>query len=401
MFPADPQHEYYDIVIIGGAIMGSSLAWFLNKHPNFQGRVLVIERDASYESSATAHTNSCIRQQFSTELNTQISQFTADFINNLPDHMEHDPLVPQLSIRNTGYMYLADKLAFADHLRRLQIKQRAWGAATEILTTDEIAARYPFYTLDNILLGSINLQNEGPWDGQAVFSHLARQARQRGVEYVENEVVDLDVTQAKVTGVVLRSGQKISCGTVVNAAGTRAPQVAQMAGVYLPIEPRKRYSWVFKAAQPLDRPLPLTIDPLGFHVHGDGSGSYLCGATPDPDPAVAPDDFSMDHDLWETQIWPALATRIPAFETIKVTSAWAGHYDMNVFDHNAILGPHPEVENFIFMNGFSGHGLQQAPAVGRGLAELICSGEYQTLDLSPFHYDRIAENKPITEAAVI
>ena len=174
-----------------------------------------------------------------------------------------------------------------------------------------------------------------------------------------------------------------------------------MAGITLPVEPRKRYTWIFKAAQPLDRDLPLTIDPSGVHVRENGGGTYQAGGHADLDPAVDPEDFTFDHGLWENHIWPALATRIPAFEAVKIQSQWAGHYAMNTLDHNAILGPHPEIGNFLFLNGFSGHGLQQSPAMGRGTAEWLIHGRYTSLDLSPFHFDRILADNPIIEKAVI
>ena len=174
-----------------------------------------------------------------------------------------------------------------------------------------------------------------------------------------------------------------------------------MAGIELPVEPRKRYTWIFKAEQPLDQDLPLTIDPSGVHVRENGGGTYQCGGHSDVDPAVDFDDFAMDQSMWESHVWPILANRIPQFEAIKLQNEWGGHYSMNTFDHNAITGPHTEVENFIFLNGFSGHGLQQSPAMGRGTAELLTYGEYRSLDLTPFNYERIAAGKPIHESAVI
>jgi glycine/D-amino acid oxidase-like deaminating enzyme len=174
-----------------------------------------------------------------------------------------------------------------------------------------------------------------------------------------------------------------------------------MAGIAIPIEPRKRYTWVFSAETPLDRELPLTIDPSGAHVRQDGKTTYLAGGHSDYDPVVAFDDFEMDHALWQDHIWPAIATRIPAFEAIKVQREWAGHYDMNMLDQNAIVGPHTDVENFLFLNGFSGHGLQQSPAMGRATAEWLVYGEFRSLDLTPLRYDRIAEGRPYIEKAII
>ncbi|NNC37967.1 MAG: FAD-binding oxidoreductase [Acidimicrobiales bacterium] len=401
--PQSPAKTTYDIVIVGGAIMGSSTAWFLSDNKDFNGSVLVVERDPSYEFSSTMHTNSCMRQQFSEHLNVQISQFAADFVKNIRDYMGGDDRVPELSVRSFGYMYLANHEEFADVLRASQKVQLEAGAATQLMTPREIKQAYPFYNVDDIVLGSINLIDEGYWDGTAVFDGWRRQAQEKGVEYISNEVVAMSNSKdgTRVQSVTLKSGDVISCGKVLNASGPRASRTAKMAGIDVPVEPRKRYSWIFSAEQPLDQDLPLTIDPSGVHVRENGGGTYQCGGHSDVDPAVAYDDFVMDFEIWENHVWPILATRIPQFEAIKVQSEWAGHYAYNTFDHNAIMGPHDEVENFFFLNGFSGHGLQQSPAMGRGTAELLTYGSYRSLDLSPFHYRRIPDNKPIVEKAII
>ncbi|MEZ5790995.1 MAG: FAD-binding oxidoreductase [Nitratireductor sp.] len=398
-----PKASSYDIVIVGGAIMGSSTAWFLTQDKAFTGKVLVVERDMSYASCSTAHTNSCIRQQFSMELNVRISQFTADFVKNLRQHMGGDERVPDLRIHSFGYMYLADSEAFASILRSNQQVQLAAGAATQLMTAAQISEAYPFYKVDDIVLGSINLVDEGYWDGATVFDWFRRQARERGVEYVENEVVAIkrNAKGNRVESVTLKSGEVIACGQLVNASGPRAARTARMAGIDIPVEPRKRFTWVFKADKPLDRDLPLTIDPSGVHVREIGGGTYQAGGHSDFDPPVDPEDFDMDHSLWENHIWPAIANRIPQFEAIKVTSEWAGHYSMNTLDQNAIIGPHPEIANFLFINGFSGHGLQQSPAMGRGTAEWLVHGEYRSLDLSPFHFDRVQAGRAIVEKAII
>jgi len=236
-----------------------------------------------------------------------------------------------------------------------------------------------------------------------VFDWWRRQAGERGIEYIANEVVAMDKNAAgtKIETVTLGTGERINCGQLVNASGPRAARTAAMAGIDIPIEPRKRFSYIFQAAEPLMRDLPLTIDPSGVHFRQDGPSTYLAGGHSDYDPAVDYDDFNMDLDLWQEHIWPVIANRIPQFETIKVIREWAGHYAYNVFDHNAVLGPHDEVENFIFLNGFSGHGLQQSPAMGRAIAEYLTYGEYRSLDMTPFSYDRIRRNEKFAEKAII
>lgn len=402
-FGSEPKHDHYDVVIIGGAIMGSSTAWWLTEDTGFTGRVLVVERDPTYAQAATTLSFSCIRQQFSTGLNIKVSQFGAAFVHSLRDRMGGDPRVPELKIQNFGYLYLADTDAFAATLRANQALQAAAGAGTRLLTPDQIAAEFPFFTVDDLVLGSLNTLDEGYFDGSTVFDWFQRKAVEAGVEYVAGEVAGIDLAPdgGRVTGVRLASGHHVGCGVVVNASGTRGAKIAAMAGITLPIQPRKRFNWVLQAERPLDRPLPLTIDPSGVYVREVGGGTYMAGGHADHDPEVGFDDFAMDQGLWMDKIWPAIATRIPAFEAVKVISEWAGQYDFNTLDQNAVIGPHPEVANFLFLNGFSGHGLQQSPAMGRGAAEWIVHGGYRTLDLSPFHYDRIAAGRAMLEGAII
>ena len=396
------EHSSYDVVIVGGAIHGSSLAWWLTRTPGFQGRVLVVERDPTYAFASTSHTNSCIRQQFSNETNIRISQFGAEFIRNFRDYMGGDPEVPELTLQSFGYLYLADTDAFAAALRENQQLQTALGAHTRHLSRDEIAAAYPFYNLDGILCGNHNPVDEGYFDGGTMFDWFRRMARRNGVEYIHDEAVAMTLNPAatKVESVTLKSGARIACGIVVNASGPRALATARMAGIDLPVRPRKRYTFIFDAAHPLDRVLPLTIDPSGVHMRSDGR-YYMAGCPPDEDPDVAYDDFTFDHTIWEEKVWPAIATRVPAFEEVRVINEWVGHYAYNTFDQNAILGAHDRVGNFLFVNGFSGHGLQQAPAVGRGMAELVAYGAYRSLDLGPLGFARLASGQAMLEKAII
>ena len=402
-FRKTPAHDKYDVIIIGGAIMGSSTAWFLSQNPDFNGTILVVEKDQKYEFCSTAHTTSCIRQQFSTKLNVEISQFAANFINNFQEYMENDLRVPKLAIKSFGYMYLAADEDFAKNLRSNQEVQAASGAATELLTPDEIKSRYPFYNVEDIKLGSINLVNEGYWDSITVFEWMKKKARENGVEYVENEVTEItkNKSEDRIISIKLASGETISGDKFVNATGPRAASTAKMAGIKIPVEPRKRYSWIFRAESPLDRDLPLTIDPSGFHVRENGGGTYQAGGHGAYDPAVDFDDFTMDNELWENTVWPVLFNRIPQFESLKLISQWAGHYAMNTVDQNAIVGPHNIIQNFFFLNGFSGHGTQQAPAMGRATAELLTYGAFKTIDMSAFKYERLLSGNKVIEDAII
>ena len=395
-----PAQSSYDVVIVGGAMYGSSIAWWLTEQAGFDGRVLVLERDPTYEFTSTSHTNSCIRQQFSAAINIKISQFAADFVKNFRAYMGGDERVPDVVLQSYGYMYMAGDAGFAETLKEAQAIQAANGAGTRHMSVDQIATEYPFYNLNDIVAANHNPIDEGYFDGNTLFDWWKRSARERGVEYIHNEVVAMTRDGNRVESVTLASGEVVSCGTVVNCSGPRAVLTSRMAGIDIPVEPRKRYTFIFQAEDPLDRDLPLTIDPSGVHMRTDGT-YYLAGCPPDEDHAVDYDDFVQDHSIWEEKVWPTLAHRVPAFERIKLINSWAGHYAFNTLDQNAIVGPHDEVENFIFANGFSGHGFQQSPAIGRGVAEWIATGAYQSLDLTPFGYDRIRDGRKFIEKAVI
>ncbi|MGI9365139.1 MAG: NAD(P)/FAD-dependent oxidoreductase [Rhizobiaceae bacterium] len=397
-----PSRKIYDVIIIGGAMLGSSVAWFTANNPDFDGTILVVERDPSYEFSSTAHTNSCMRQQFSSEINVRVSQFAAEFVKNFRFFMGDDPRVPEVPLQSFGYMYLADNDEFASLLAESQKSQNACGAGTRHMSRDQIADEYPFYNLDDIVAANHNPVDEGYFDGNTLFDWWKRSAREKGVEYIANEVVSMELNRAgsQVTSVRLKTGEMLSGKTIVNASGPRAARTAQMAGIDLPVEPRKRYTFIFDAQYPLDQDLPLTIDPTGVHMRTDGT-YYLAGCPPEVDYAVEFDDFDQDHSIWEDKVWPAIANRIPQFEAIKLINSWAGHYAFNTLDQNAVVGPHTRVQNFLFVNGFSGHGFQQSPAMGRGVCELITYGEFRSLDLTPFSYERIEKGIPFIERAVI
>ncbi|TDG16810.1 FAD-binding oxidoreductase [Paraburkholderia silviterrae] len=397
-----PLRKHYDVVIVGGASMGSAVAWYLSSNEDFKGSILVVERDPSYQWTSTAASNNCMRQQFATEINVHIAQYAAEFVKNFRTNLGGDPAVPDIPIQNFGYLYLANNEDFAGILRRDQKLQASAGAGTRMVTPEEIRAEYSFYKLDDIVAGSLNVVDEGYFDAPAMVNWWRNKARENGVEYITNEVTSMNRSASQVETVRLRSGELVGAGMVVNAAGPRAQLVAQMAGVDVPIEPRRRYTYIFSAEKPLHRDLPLTIDPSGVHFRTEGR-NYLIGCPPldEADPAVGYEDFSYEAGIWEKKLFPILVNRIPQFADVKIVDSWVGHYEFNTFDRNAIVGPHSQVKNFLFVNGFSGHGSQQAPAMGRGVSELITYGGYRTLDLSPFSYDRLERNAPLMERAVI
>jgi glycine/D-amino acid oxidase-like deaminating enzyme len=385
-----------DIVIIGGAIMGASLAWFLREE-GFSGSIALIERDPAFAQAATTLSCASIRQQFSIRENIRLSRFTLGFFRELKALFGAEA---DIAFNEKGYLILASEEGLPVLKANYDI-QKEEDADVVIEDAEALCRRFSWLSPEGIAAGTLGLSGEGWFDAHALLALIRKGLKGRDIEFVSDKVTGIVRRGERVESVELAGGGRIAAGLVVNAAGPQAGEVAAMAGIALPVEPRKRSVFVFEARDIFDD-MPLLVDPSGVYVRPEGRTYITGGAEPaETDGPADPDDFSPDWHLFEEVIWPVLATRVPAFEALKQTSAWAGHYDYNTLDQNAVIGPHPEVGNFLFANGFSGHGLQQAPAVGKALAELIVHGEYRTVDCSPFGYERIAANSPFRELNVI
>jgi len=386
----------YDIVIIGGAIVGSAAAYFLREE-GFAGSIALVERDPRFSHAATTLSAASIRQQFSIPENIRLSRFTLGFFRELKDRFGPEA---DIAFREKGYLILAgpDGLPV---LKANHATQRAEGADIVLEDAEALQRRFAWLSGEGVSAGAYGLSGEGWFDAHALLALLRKDVKARGVDLVAGEVVSVERTGDRVRGVTLATGERLEAGTVINAAGPDAGKVAAMAGLALPVEPRKRSVFVFEARDRFDD-MPLLVDPSGIWVRPEGAVYITGGAESEEGEGPAePGDFEPDWPLFEEVIWPALAARIPAFEAIRPGRAWAGHYEFNTLDQNAVIGPHPQVANFLFANGFSGHGLQQAPAVGKALAEWIVHGGYGTVDCSAFGYGRIAAGRPFRELNVI
>ena len=397
----------YDVVIVGGAVIGSAIAYFLTANPDFKGSVLIVERDPTFRHASTALSAASIRTQFSNPINVKIGQFGIDFIRNFATTMAVGDDRPDLNLHEAGYLFLAATAAQEQVLRENNAVQRALGADNVLWSQEELARALPHLNVDDVRLASYGRSGEGWFSNTGLMNGFRAKARAQGADYVADKVVAIGRDGARVTDVTLKSGAVIGAGTVINASGPRAALTARMAGLDVPVEPRKRTIFVFDcAASPEGTAtvnggrLPLVIDHNGTFCRPEGR-FFLAGCPPVEDPAVAFDDFEPRHHEFEDIIWPHIAARSKAFEAVKLVNFWAGHYDFNTLDHNLIVGRHPEVTNFIFANGFSGHGLQQGPAAGRAVSELVTYGGFRTLDLSEVGYERILEGRPFLEKAVI
>jgi glycine/D-amino acid oxidase-like deaminating enzyme len=378
----------FDVLVVGGGAMGSSIAWHLASDPSFKGEIVIVERDPSYARASSALSASSIRQQFSTPLNIHLSRYGIGFLRAAPKLLGVD-----LGLREPGYLFLASHTG-ADVLRAIHAIQKGEGCAVELLEPPALAARFEWISTEGVALASYGTANEGWFDGPALMQAFRRKARELGVQYLADEVVALAPNVVR-----LGAGGRVEARTIVLAAGPWSGEVAALAGIALPVEPRRRSVFVFDVREPPGL-TPLTIDPSGTWFRPEGR-FYIGGTTPAEgnDPPGAP--LEVQHPEWDDMVWPTLAARVPAFEAAKVVNSWAGYYEYNTFDQNGIVGRHPHFESLIFATGFSGHGIQQSPAVGRAVAELIVHGSYRTLDLSPFGFERISRGQPIRELNVV
>lgn len=390
----------FDVVIAGGAVVGSATAYFLASHPRFAGRVLVVERDPSYHGCATTRSAASIRHQFSTLENIRLSMAGTAFLREAPRCLAVGGEAPALSFREQGYLFLAGPAGLAT-LQANHAVQRAEGAAVELLDPTALAARFPWLQVDDLAGGSHGLAGEGWLDAHALLHGFKRKAQSLGVTYRQGTVTAFEREGARIAAVRLADGERIPCGWAINTAGTGAAALAATAGIELPVRARKRCVFHFRSPATLPG-CGLVVDPSGVWFRPEGDG-FIAGVAPpeDRDPDVALDDFEVDHALFDDVVWPTLAQRVPGFEALRLLSSWAGHYDVNLLDANVIVGPHPAVDNLLFANGFSGHGLQQSPGIGRALAEWVVDGGWRSIDLSALGWARVIAGRPLREQAVV
>ena len=386
-----------DVVIAGGGAVGSAIAYFLSREPAFSGSVVVVEPDPTYQFAASARSASSIRQQFSTPLNIALSAFGLEFLR--ARGLAGSPDLADVGLLESTYLFLASS-AGLDALREKFAVQRNCGVHARFYDADAVASRYPWINASDLAAATDTESGEGWFDGYALLRGLRLANERRGICYLRDSVQSLVMRGADtVEGVRLGRGDTVRCRWVVNAAGTHSRLLAAHAGIDVPVYARKRTVFVFRSPTAITN-CPLVVDTTGLWFRPDGD-RFLCGPVPSIDANVEPDDFEVDHHLFEDLAWPALAHRVPAFEAARVTGAWVGHYDYNVFDQNAFVGPCGAVPNLILACGFSGHGLQHAPGIGRALSELITFGEYRTIDLDAFSHARYARGQPLRELNVI
>ncbi len=385
----------YDVIIIGGGIMGSAAAYYLMKTDSTL-KVVVVERDPTYARASTTLSMTNARIQFSLKQNIEISQYALKALDQFEDEMAVEGEKPKIYYRREGNLFLVDEAGRRGAQEALALQQ-SLGCRVDWWSPEKIKRYYPLYDPGDLAGGTFGLE-DGHFDAYAVLMAYKAKAKSLGATYIKDEVEKIQRKHGRIAGVQTVQGSTLTAGYVINCAGAWAAQVAETAGANLPVVPVKRQVFILDTAVKPQGPLPLTVLPSGLYFRTETGGIILLGKSMEEDPIGH--QFSWDDKRFMEILWPELAEFVPAFDRLKLVRGWAGLYAVNTLDGNAIVGEWPEIKGLFLANGFSGHGLQQAPAVGRYLSELILERPL-SLDLSIFSPTRILTNKPLSEDGLV
>jgi FAD-dependent oxidoreductase domain-containing protein 1 len=398
--------ESNDVLIVGGGVFRSAIAYFLAAEHGV--RATVVERDPTYAKASSALSASSIRQQFSTPANIALSQWSFEFLQRAHETLAVDGDMPQLSPVERGYLYLATE-GGVDVLRENHATQIACGADIRWLDANALRGQFPWLVTDGLVAGTWGAKGEGWFDGPALHQAFRRKAISLGARYVNDEVYLSQRSSLGPNLIGRLSNSTYLSKNIIFSTGAHLNRTLHDVGIRFPIAAKKRDVFVFDSPAKLPN-CPLVIDPSGIwfrpegHPQSNGTQRFLCGAPPrhrdrmphDPDDAPL---HEIDYGLFDEFIWPALAARVPQFEALKLKSAWAGYYEMNMFDHNGVVGALPAFEHCFVAAGFSGHGMQHAPAVGNAVAKLVVG--LPAPEVAALTPARIATNEPLIERNVI
>mmetsp|Transcript_13267 Transcript_13267/g.19907 ORF Transcript_13267/g.19907 Transcript_13267/m.19907 type:complete len:446 (+) Transcript_13267:12-1349(+) len=437
-------NKIYNVLIVGGGPVGISAALHLAK--TGISDIAVVERDNSYTHCSAMLSAGGIRQQFSVPENIKMSIYGASFIKNV-SALSVDGISPDINFKENGYLFIAGEKS-RHVIDENHTQQLACGADwIKKLNKNDLKSKFPWLHNFDIEIGTYGIQNEGFFDPWLFVQAMKQKAKSLGIEFISGSIDGAKITpitpgsfsyNISSMNVALSkkddnkwntSNVRLSAQHYVNAAGAWSGRLVDdiissashtSRFMRVPVRPKKRCIFNVQCPETLGHggeslvpPLtsPLLVDPSGVYFRPEGNikGRFLAGVSPpaDNDPDCSTSSFLdlevVDHDLFESIIWPKLCHRVPAFERLKVVSSWAGFYDYNTLDQNAIIGTHSEIRNLLLCTGFSGHGLQQSPAAGRAVAELVQNNlkGFSTLDLSRFSFERVVDNKPIFETGIV
>jgi len=386
----------FDIIIVGGGVIGSSIAYNL-ANDGFKGQIAVFEMDPTYERSSTTLCVGMIRRQFSTEVNVRLSQYSLSFYKEFGERMEVGGERPEIEFKPRGSLFLGNKKNWPLLVRHQQL-QKSLGVETRLLNTAETLQISPDLNPGGIV-GSSFIPGDGYMDPYSVLRGYVKKAKDLGVHYINEEIVSILKERNRVVGVRTKGGTIYASALIVNSAGPYASEVGNMIGVEIPILPVRRMVYLFQPPRFFEYDLPFILDTTGVYFRHEAGRRILVGKSRIDEPPGF--NFTWDRSYFNEVIWPEIAFRVPLFNELKFIRGWAGLYEINQWDKNAIIGEHPVISGFFMAIGFSGHGFQHAPAVGKALSELIRIGRYESVDVSPLGYQRIQEGKKVLEDEVV
>ncbi len=372
-----------DVVIIGGGIIGLSIAYYLARKR--AGRIVLLEKGQLGEGS-TGRCVGGIRTQFSTELNIRFSLESLKTFERFEEEFGVNP-----EFKKIGYLFLATTENEIGVFGENITLQRKFNIPVEFLSPEEIRSRWPYLRTEDILGGTFC-----SWDGYAgpneVLSGFVSGAKRAGVKIYEGtEVVGISLVKGRVQSVKTES-EEILTPAAVNAGGPYAASIGEMAGIRIPVKPLRRQIFVTAPFHLTTHPIPLTIDfHRGWYFRQEGNGLLLSGPL-DPEPSF---NLNTEYEAMAETSENAIS-RVPALEKAQIARGWAGLYEISP-DHHAILGKVPGAEGLILANGFSGHGFQHSPAVGKVISELITDGVASTIDISPLSIERFEKGELVLE----
>jgi sarcosine oxidase subunit beta len=382
-----------DVLIIGGGVIGCSIAYFLARRGCCN--VVVVERN-TIGSGSTAKAAGGIRQQFSSESNVRLSMYSVKFFEHFHERLELPPDAGGVDFRQVGYLFLlSTKEAFTTFERSAAFQQQL-GLPVEVLTPEQVGSRWPWLKVSDVV-GATYCPTDGYGSPHEVTQAFASYARRQGASFVEGASVSAITRKGGRIMTVETSRGTFSPGMVVGCAGAWSCELGRMAGVDIPVQPLRRMCFTTEPFDAIPHDAPMTIEMQNtFHFRPEGSG-FMLGTSDQHEP------YSFNTTVnweWLNTVVEDAIKRVPLFEQARIHQGWAGLYETTP-DHNAILGPIPGVENLLVATGFSGHGFMQSPATGMVISEFILDGQAHTIDVSDLSIGRFSTGRLNPEKQVI
>jgi FAD-dependent oxidoreductase domain-containing protein 1 len=385
-----------DVVLIGGGIIGASIAYHL-RQDGFSGRILVIERDTTYARAATPMSLGGVRQLYGAPCNIQMARYSLQFYERFDEVMSGEWGRAQAHFHQRGYLLLLDDQNRDAWFRRYEV-QRQMGVEVEMLPPQQVHELFPHLYVGDVAYALFS-QRDGYVNPRGALQGFVERSRELNCAWLQDEVIGFEPASGRTFTVRTRMAGEISTPTLVMVSGAWTQHVAGLAGISLPVQPVRRQACYVTLPTPLGYKLPMVIDRSDVHFRHDTETddhlivSYIIRDEP---PGF---NFDWDAAQFDAHILPTLRRRLPSCGNVQLQRGWAGHYAVTP-DENFILGPHPEIPGLFMATGCSGHGVMLAPAIGKVLSEMIRLGRYETLDATPYRLERFATGDLISDPQI-